>query len=225
MVLEDLTPSMRTLENQHNLTEPQENGSILYERWVDKLVSLRLLVPFQVTPYFPECLLWISMNQLTGMFYTLHQIHACGIRTGLGSIYPIDIFVLRNFPTSQPGPEQIVFVGFATSVPLEEWSGPDGTLTAREWDCGAVIGNLYDMLIDGIAFKWQDFMHSGRRTVLGDPEILFENTANTDYFPRQNREFEDIGTASGCDEFESGLSKEGRTVERNRRGVAGLLEQ
>lgn len=130
------------------------------------------------------------------MCYTLHQIHACKIRTGLGSIYPTDILILRSFPTFEPasGPEQVVFVGFAFSVPLEDqWPGSDGTLAERErHDCGAIIGNLYGTFIDGIAFQWQEFMHSGNRTVLGDPDILFEDSSDTDYFPRHYREFEDL---------------------------------
>lgn len=42
MVLEDLTGSMRSVGEQYRLTKPDQGDKVIYDKWVDSLVSIIL---------------------------------------------------------------------------------------------------------------------------------------------------------------------------------------
>lgn len=134
------------------------------------------------------------------MFSSFSVIHKYSVRPGIGNIFPEDIFVSKKFPIVGLNPQHVAFVGFGFSYNLEEWDKLEeslgdeleGSLAVKQRDCASLIDNLAKTLKGGIAYRWQHFMHSGGHTILGDPDIVFEDPSDTDYLPHHDGEFDGL---------------------------------
>lgn len=61
----------------------------------------------------------------------------------------------------------------------------------REQDCDFLIVNLFRTLDDVIVYRWQEYMHSGSRTIDNNPEILWPSSSRAHRFAHHDGEFDD----------------------------------
>lgn len=158
------------------------------------------------------------------MCFTLHSIHMCDIYIGMARNLPKDMFVPENFPTSDFGVEQVVFVGFAFSYPLDDMTDPEEIIDVRGTDCNTLFENCFLSFSDAIVYRWQEYMRSGNHTIDRDPDIFFDDPNDGHMFPHRHGEFaelhqkHDSGYESDSDEGGSGSDKEEPWIEVEKRG-------